>query len=284
MFDFNLCSNFHVKKILKYLLQFRFQYLPINYKNSDSDVIVSLTSYGSRIDTCHLAIKSILNQTVVPKKILLYIGSESNIYSLSDDLLNLQQYGLQIIRDVPNLKGHKKYFYAMKEYPQSTIITIDDDCMYPKTFIENLLYYHSLFPSSVIARRVHKITVNNNRIAPYSDWVHEITDVGSVPMNSLVAIGAGGVLYPPCFASDDLFDVDLISRYSLNNDDIWLKFFEVRHNISVVWAKNSLPYPYPIPSTESDGLFYTNTYMSGNDSCIESLQEIFHIPVQSFID
>ena len=80
--------------------------------NSDDDFIVSMTSYGDRLKTCHLAIRSLLRQSVLPNRIQLYIGKESRDISLSKQLLELQKYGLEIYRDVDDLKGHRNISIA----------------------------------------------------------------------------------------------------------------------------------------------------------------------------
>lgn len=256
---------------------------PLKKEPNYCDCIVSLTSYGKRLNTCYLAIISMMQQTLVPKKIILYIGDESSNIKLNKKLLSLEKYGLKIVRDVKDLKGHKKYYYAMKMFPESIIITIDDDCIYPKDTIENLINIHKKYPEAVVARRVHKITIQNHNISPYSQWIMELKDSNSQPCKSLVAIGVGGVLYPPHFASADLFDIDAIKTIALNADDLWLKFYELRHGINVVWAPNNRPHPYSIPSTKKQGLYVLNVKQEGNDKVIHDIERYFDISLYSYL-
>ena len=42
-------------------------------KYCENDIIISLTSYASRVQTVHLTIESLLNQTIKPNKIILWL-------------------------------------------------------------------------------------------------------------------------------------------------------------------------------------------------------------------
>ena len=249
----------------------------------EDNLIVSLTSYGQRLKTCHLAIKSILNQTVKPRRVLLFIGEESRDVVLPKSLLALKQYNVDIIYVSDNLKGHKKYFYSMQMYPESVIITIDDDCIYPANTIECLLKAHKQFPKAVVARRVHKITCKNNHVTPYSQWKFEYMPQHPHPDHSLLAVGVGGVLYPPAFGDTDLYDTDAIKCFALDADDIWLKFYELKHNIKIVWAKNMRPHPYTISSTKKDGLYLTNLKNNQNDVVIQQLEQYFSLNLEQYV-
>ena len=47
--------------------------------------------------------------------------------------LDQQKRGLTI-RFCEDLKAHKKYYYAFKEYPDDIVITVDDDVIYPQEY------------------------------------------------------------------------------------------------------------------------------------------------------
>ncbi len=252
--------------------------------NANEDIIVSLTSYGLRLQTCHLAIRSLFQQTIRPNRIQLYIGSESAEVSLPDSLLELQEYGLEIIRDVDNLKSHKKYFFCMQANPNNTVITVDDDCIYPSDMIENLFTTSLQFPQAVIARRVHRIVVRNGQVSPYSNWNFEWVDKCLQPRNSLIAVGVGGILYPAGFADSSLLDANAIFQNALSADDIWLKCYESYRKISVVWAPNNQPHPIQLKSTLNDGLNLMNISQNRNDIALKMCMKHFNLSSDMFID
>ena len=80
---------------------------------------------------------------------------------LPDNLIKLQKEGLEI-RYCPDLKSHKKYYYAMQEQGNNLLITYDDDIIYAPNSIEHLMKYHKQYPDCIICNRGFKILFNNN--------------------------------------------------------------------------------------------------------------------------
>ena len=275
-----------IKKILIHIYyRIAKLYVVIYHRLNDRkyDCIVSLTSYGTRLSSCYLSIISILCQSVVPKEIFLFIGNESSKIKLPKRLTALQKYGLKIVYVDSDIKGHKKYYYIMKQRPESILITIDDDCIYSYNTIKCLVKTHRQHPEAVVARRVHKITCREQHVLPYNNWIIEWKGKQINPTHELIAIGVGGVLYPPYFAKPDLFDKKIIFKYALSADDIWLKFFELRHNIKVVWASNYRPHPISIPYTQNNGLYLDNVNNNKNDQVIQNLEKYYKINISYLI-
>lgn len=80
-----------------------------------------------------------LHQTIKPDKIVLYLDKER----LSDDLIPtelsmLRHNGLEIVY-VEDLGPHTKYYYALQTYGDCYVVTIDDDKLYSRTSISELL-------------------------------------------------------------------------------------------------------------------------------------------------
>lgn len=64
--------------------------------------------------------------------------------------MDLQKYGLEI-RFCDDLRSHKKYYFAMQEYPEDIVILFDDDMFYPKNTIKKLYELYKKFPSDICA-------------------------------------------------------------------------------------------------------------------------------------
>lgn len=235
-------------------------------------VVVSLTSYGRRLNNVDLAIRSILNQSVKPDIVVLWVEESEGSSLVPADLKELEKCGLDIRYDCEDLRGHKKYFWAMREFSDSCVITIDDDVMYPPDTIESLLSAHERYPDSVVGRRVHRMTLDGDSLAPYVNWDFEWSD-GETPRMDLMATGVGGILYPPHCFDDSAFDLAVIKRTSLGNDDIWLKAQELLAGRDVVWAPCDLIHPYEIVSNQKDGLCDVNVGLGGNDRSIRLIEQ-----------
>lgn len=206
-----------------------------------NDLIVSLTSFPSRISTLYLVIYSLLRQETRPDKITLWLSADefpNGKADLNTQLTELEKYGLEIYFVDGNIRSHKKYYYVFRQFPDSTVITVDDDILYPVETITNLLRLHKEFPGQVCCNVSRRITFSDGKIDPYKKWPknQEITD-NSSPLN--VAIGCGGVLYPPHWYDDDLFRMDLFMKHCPYADDLWLKANELRCGIDVAGALNS---------------------------------------------
>ena len=261
------------------------KYSPLNKNKRENHIIVSLTSFPPRLDTLHYTLKSILSQSMKPDSLLLYLAKEeiSDDSGLPSTILDLKKYGLEIIYVNDNLKPHKKYYYAMKHYPNSIIITIDDDVIYNKNLIRDLYNSYLKYPLAVSAKRVHKMLKDeNNNLVPYDEWLYEYKKE-TIPSFDLITTGVGGVLFPPGILPDEAFDMDKITEFCLNADDIWLKFMELKNNIPVAWVKGHKIHPYIIRRTQKVSLQKSNYHDNQNDKYITALQDHYGVKLATFL-
>lgn len=253
--------------------------LSVDAANGDG-TIVSLTSYGKRLDIVHLTIRSLMRQTVKPDKIVLWLDVETDPKSIPATLRELEQYGLEIRCGCENLKGHKKYFWAFREFADACVITVDDDVMYPADTVETLLAAHKRYPDAVVGRRVHRMVLGSDGLAPYADWQFEWHGDGS-PRDDLLATGVGGILYPPHCFGGGVFDLEPIMDTGLGNDDLWLKANEIIDGRAVAWAPCRRIHPYSIVDDGEGSLCITNVAGGGNDASIRAIERALGV---SFAD
>lgn len=274
-----------IKRLIKRIFTEISVYLPINPQKKLDDVIVSLTSFTPRLNKLHIVIKSLLRQTYQPAKIILYLADDVNINSIPKKLLKLTKKNkFEIKSGYENLKPHKKYFYVMQEYSNFIVITVDDDLIYDKNLIKDLYLCHKKNPNSVIARRVNLITKNEQgKLNKYSDWIWEYKEKTS-PSFDLLATGCGGVLYPSKIFSNEIFNKELIYKYCLSTDDIWLKFMELKNNIPVTFTNSKVIHPLSIRNSQNNALMNENTTgKNRNDESIENLQKILNVQLVNYL-
>lgn len=245
--------------------------------NPDSNFVVSLTSFPGRISTVWFTIISLGDQKLKPSNIILYLSEEEfpgKYNDLPPTLIRLLEKGLEIRFVSDNLKAHKKYFYVMQEYISEIVITIDDDLLYPSDTFERLYKVYLEFPDCVIANRATRIEFSSQKVMPYSSW-------SPIYMNSkssfLVAIGCGGVLYPPFFRCKELFNFALIKELSPLADDLWLKAIQLVNRVEV--AKGPFyPHPMVIPRTNRTSLLSVNVKGEKlNDVQFDNLRNYFSL-------
>lgn len=245
----------------------------LNTTPRDEEVVVSLTSYGRRLNSVHMTIRSIFEQTYKPDKVILYLGSDVSMHDLPETLTDLKKYGLDIRAKQENIRSHKKYFYAIQEFPTSLIVTVDDDLLYPSDLIENLVKTHVKYPKAVVASRVHRICLDDNGVLlPYRKWGWEVDASHDEPSFSYIATGCGGVLYPPDSLASDMLNIDLIQKLAIQADDLWLKVAEVMAHTPVKMAEGLMwKRTYEEPSAELNGLSNVNVAEDKNDLILKDI-------------
>lgn len=226
----NISSKSFLLRCIKYLLRILanlYVYSFIRVKSvktniSDDTLIVSLTSYPARISKLWMVIKTLLNQKLVDNfKVILWLSENQfpkGLDSLPKSLTNLIEKGLDIRFVSDDLKSHKKYYYAFKEYPNNIVVTVDDDVLYSPILLRTLLDAHDKYSDCVICNRGVKI----NKEKSYRNWGK--VDNFMIPVSSIMPTGIGGVLYPPRCYNNNIFNIEAIKSTCINGDDLWLNF------------------------------------------------------------
>jgi hypothetical protein len=210
------------------------QLKPLESKNTPQ-FIVSLTSYGKRLtDTAPYAIITLLNQSVKPDKIILWVA-HADKEIIPAILQELTKKGLDI-RFCEDLKSYKKLIFSLQEFPEDYIITADDDQYYPKNWFEQLITLHKSNPEKIICHRAHGIKIDaNHNLLPYNNWdsciepalyfAHIfVPHVQSIPRHSLKSVfptGCGGILYPPGCLHKEITNKELFMKLAPRADDVW---------------------------------------------------------------
>ena len=185
----------------------------------DHEVIVSLTSYGRRIFDVAATIESIMQGSVKPNRIVLWLGEDMRDVELPVTLQRQMQRGLEVAF-CKDIGPHTKLIPSLKKWPDAAIITIDDDNIYRHDLIENLLCAHKRHPRHIIANRILRIRLGKDgRPLTYSKWDWEVIPRDDSPLNFFT--GSNGVLYPPHCLADAVLDEETFTRICPTEDDIW---------------------------------------------------------------
>lgn len=185
-------------------------------------IIASLTTYGTRIFTVHLTIKTILNQTKKADAIILWLAEdEFNLDNIPRTLQDMKKLGIEI-GFCKDIKSYKKLIPTLKKYPNDIIITFDDDAYYKKDVIEKLVMSYDKYPKSIHCLRGHKIIFDENMMpVSYNQWESFTQDF--IPGYDIFPTGLGGVLYPPNCFYKDIVKEELFMKLAPQGDDIWFK-------------------------------------------------------------
>jgi len=231
-----------------------------------TDAIVTLTSFGERVDSVYLTIESIFQQSVKPKKVLLWLDeAEFDAASLPSSLYRAQDRGLDI-RFCKNTRSYKKIIPALKVFRNDILVTIDDDIMYPSSFLENLLESHKQQPAVVMCYRAHLMCLESaSKLRPYAQWQSCVSNRAASWM--LFPTGAGGVLYPPQCFDDEVLNEGVFLSLCATADDVWLKAMSLKNGVKTALVSGDCSWsilpPY-IKGTQQNCLADVNI-KEGND-------------------
>lgn len=238
-----------------------------------SKLIISLTSYPPRFSKLHLTIKSLLNQSIMPDKIILWIAHDDKEHLPS----NVREYEKKFcrfeIRYCDDLRSFKKIIPALIEFPDDFLVTVDDDVFYSRKWLEGLCESWCGESKEIVAYRVHKVIFNQDgSLKPYSKWQQYYKNFES--NDYLFPTGIGGVLYPPYSLHHEVTNISLFLKLCPHADDIWLFWMERLNHCSVRVPKRKFNVINWL-GTDQNGLAQLNVSNNGNDIQIANLQKHF---------
>lgn len=245
---------------------------------TDREVVVSLTSFPPAIGYAVKAIKSILKGSVLPDRIVLYLYlPQFRDSTVPEELTQLQkEYPIFEIRDCESdTRSYKKLVPALRDFPESIIITVDDDVAYHKNMVRDLLRLHAKYPEYIFAHRAKQVMPG----FPYKKWTkyrwYHFLFKRIQPSFRNLQTGVGGVLYPPHSLSSEMMDESLFTELAPTCDDIWFWAAAVANGTKVV--------PVPFGHNKPKGLgkpasisLKTLNFKKSDDRNTAALMAILH--------
>jgi len=232
------------------------------YEQSEIKVIVSFTSFPARINTVWQVVECMMRQTYQPARIILWLSKEQfpSEESIPQSLLS-RRSGLFEIRLVEgDIRSHKKYYYVIRENPNSLVFLIDDDLYYPTDIIEKSIKEYLKGESSVVCNYGFQIRFENGKILPYRKWkrmVHYSTSP------NLFFGSGGGTLIDVSKLNYICTNIDLAMDLTPIADDIWLNAVVRFSGIRISMLKNGNILPISIENSAK--LAEQNLWNNQND-------------------
>jgi len=153
-----------------------------------------------------------------------------------------------------DLGSGKKLIPALQNQGSKPIITIDDDLYFETDLFLQLLIAHNLYPNTVIAARVHRVTQDHNgTVQSFSTWEKHY-DQAEGPAADFMPTSGAGTLFPAGSLHEDARNPDLYRNLSFNTDDLWW-YFQARRNGTLVRRVSGLDTLNFIDSTQEVGLW-----------------------------
>jgi hypothetical protein len=249
--------------------------------NREHDIVVSLTSYDKRIFEVHLCIESLLQQSLRPDRIVLWLSTNNFPDQQLPELLRRQQRrGLDIVFQKGDLGPYKKFVYALERFPHSLLITVDDDILYPPDMVEQLYVAYLRDPATIHCHRGHRMQVRGDgHPRPYHTWSGG--DARSAPSLLNFPTGMGGVLYFPGALHPEALNQEQFMRLCPNADDIWLKAMSLKNGVACAKIRDPRHWKdrfLTIEGSQDSSLKRENwDRRAGNDKKLEAVFSEYHL-------
>lgn len=244
----------------------------VEKQSREQKLIVSLTSFPERMQTIHVTNNTLLNQTIKPDKLILWLAEEQFInreQDLPKELLMLKDFGLEI-KWCEDLKSYKKLIPALKEFPNDVIVTADDDLYYPKDWLESLYNAYLDNPKYVYTRRACGINLKDNLILVSPHYANK--NYKPTYLNQLM--GGAGTLYPPNALYKDVFNVELVKNLVPTHDDIYFWIMAVLNGTKIRLVKCKDPSIYNVVGSQNVALCKQNRTKETGMSAQEAFSRI----------
>lgn len=253
--------------------------------NTDSphrqQVIVSLTSFPAAMPYAAQAIRSILRGSMLPDKVVMYLTfSQFGEGGIPQEIWDLaREYPIFEVRNYDrDIRSYRKLIPALQDFPEATIVTVDDDVAYHRHMLRDLLRLHEEYPKAVLAHRAKRILPDK----PYRKWKKYrwyhflLRRIHAGYAN--IQTGVGGVLYPPHALKAEMLCETLFTRIAPTTDDIWFWAAATANNIPVIPVPFGYNKPKGLGKPKALSLKSTN-FKSGTDRNAAALKAIIeHYP------
>jgi len=236
----------------------------------DARCVVSMASHGPRKRSAFLAVESVGRGSVRPARLILWLDEADAGEPLPRSLRRLAARGLEIRYVDAGLGPHKKYYpyVASAADERLTLVTADDDVLYPRDWLQGLDRATSSFTcEDIVCYRAYVVTTDGGTIARYADWASCTTSSASVQH---FATGVSGVAYPPAF-QDRLRAAGTAFRdVCPRADDVWLHVNAVRGGFRVRQVSAQRQNFRQILGSQVVSLATENVDHGGNDAQIRA--------------
>jgi hypothetical protein len=208
--------------------------LAVNRTLDNRHVIVSLSTVPDRINNLTPTIRSLLKQTRPPDEIVLAIPEfslrERRHYVVPKYISRLPR--VRILRCREDWGPATKFIAVIQDElaagrPDTLIMVVDDDRVYPRDALETYLHYSEQLPDAALCFR-------GAAMPSTLDWddakmirASELRE----PRPVAVITGCGSYLIQPRFFDKSLWDYSVAPQIAFHIDDIWISGWLSRRGV-----------------------------------------------------
>lgn len=244
----------------------------------DKELIISVTTFGKRINTVWATIESLMYQSIKPNRITLWISEDYKNVQLPLSLQHQISRGLEI-HYIEDVRSFTKLVPALLTYPDSYILTVDDDYLYPYDFIERFVMAHTVHENSICCLEARHMIKNSDGTFMSFNSFPRIFEMPDDNMKYYMPEGFAGVLYPPHSLHNDVVKKELFLKLCPTNDDLWFKIMSLLNNTDIYIISNYMDlfsYITINPEMQENALCTTNE-TGAFDEQLQKVLNYYHL-------
>lgn len=247
---------------------------------SEQHVVVSLTSIPKRISTVWMTIESILRQSVPPAAVVLVLSEQQfPRRNIPRSLSRYASRGVTFIWEEGDIGSFKKLLPALSMFPDSHILTVDDDAIYRRDMISLFLQKSAERGGAIVGSRGKLVPTPTpqSELAPYDSWpMAHVNDSGNILLT-----GLGGVLYPAgSFNNTPVLERQLAQELCRMQDDVWFWAMAMLSGRKRAVTLDSVFTQIPGAHYER-GLYAKNRLPGGNDASVRKVIDFFELDLSA---
>ena len=209
-------------------------------------ISVNITTTLDRADLCAQAVFSIINQTLTPDKICIWLSKEPYLRDKGFTSPPTWVNELNKIKDIievhwtENTGPYRKLLPALRSATDSDlVITADDDIVYGRNWLHALILEHKKNPAKIIAARVRK--TQTNILGKRKSYIHwPIIKTRAEVSAGFVVTHGGGAIFQRRLISERLINDDSYLSICPTTDDLWYSMLIKESNSSVLVCPEAL--------------------------------------------
>lgn len=197
-------------------------------EQKQTEIWISLTTIPSRLSTLPRTLASLKNQTLPADRINLCIPrfckKENKPYELPAEILNDPKISIVYCEKDYGPSTKLLGSLSIKSDPETIIITVDDDVIYPTDLIEKLVRRSEMHPNAAIGFCGWNVKdLLDGREQFYNNLVHEDRRNDLSFMTRVdVLEGFRGILTKRKFWDETVFDYSKAPKGAFYVDDVWI--------------------------------------------------------------
>ena len=211
----------------------------VNQLKRETPIVVSLSlSEGGSYENLELSLYSLLTQSVMPDRLILWMSDKYNLSDLPYSITRYIKNGLEI-KFVQDLGAYTGTIHSLQQFEKSILVVADGTVYYPKDWLKKL--YHSYISSQkdIHVHVAHRIRLDDARkkLIPFAEWEKHI-NIERPSYANFISL-SGGILYPPNCFSKEVFRGDIYQKYNIDAD-IWFWFMGLLSGRKIRVVKNHI--------------------------------------------